>query len=180
MTEEQAETSLRTLVPGPDGARLYRDAFPAAGPEELYELVNGDWLFRVPTLHLAESHADSGGRTHAYELTWPAPGFDGALGACHGLDVPLVFGTLRSGRPAALIGTAPAALEEAAALSARIRAAWIAFAADGDPGWPAYEAGQRLTQVLDTQPAVTAYPEEASALLWRDHPFAALPLHDGA
>jgi len=27
----------------------------------------------------------------------------GALGACHGLDVPLVFGNLSSGQPAPLI-----------------------------------------------------------------------------
>ena len=134
VTEEQAETALRTLAPGPDGARRYREAFPAAGPEELYELVNGDWLFRMPTLHLAEAHAAAGGRTHVYELTWPAPAMGGALGACHGLDVPLVFGNLSSGQPAMLIGEPPSA--EAEALSAWIRAAWTAFAADGDPGWP--------------------------------------------
>jgi para-nitrobenzyl esterase len=100
----------------------------------------------------------------------------GALGACHGLDVPLVFGNLSSGQPALLIGTTPSA--EAEALSTWIRAAWTAFAADGDPGWPAYDAEQRLTQLLDTRPAVTAYPEEASRLLWRRHTFAALPLID--
>ena len=109
VTEEQAETALRTLAPGPDGARRYREAFPAAGPEELYELVNADWLFRMPTLHLAQAHAASGGRTHLYELTWPAPGLGGALGACHGLDVPLVFGNLSSGQPALLIGETPSA-----------------------------------------------------------------------
>ena len=100
----------------------------------------------------------------------------GALGACHGLDVPLVFGNLSSGQPALLIGETPSA--EAEALSARIRAAWTAFAADGDPGWPAYDAEQRLVQLLDTRPAVTAYPEEASRLLWQQHTFPALPLID--
>jgi para-nitrobenzyl esterase len=61
-------------------------------------------------------------------------------------------------------------------MSARIRAAWTAFAAGGDPGWPAFDAEERLAQLLDTQPAVTAYPEEASRLLWQDHTFPALPL----
>jgi para-nitrobenzyl esterase len=175
VTEEQAETALRILAPGPDGARRYREAFPAAGPEELYELVNGDWLFRMPTLHLAEAHAaHGGGRTHVYELTWAAPGMGGILGACHGLDVPLVFGNLSSGGPGLLIGETPSA--EAEALSARIRAAWTAFAADGDPGWPAYDTEQRLVQLLDTRPRVTAYPEEASRLLWQQRTFGALPL----
>jgi para-nitrobenzyl esterase len=179
VTEHQAENALRVLAPGVDGARGYRDAFPAAGPEELYELVNADWLFRMPSLHLAQAHAATGsgvGRTFLYELTWPAPGMGGALGACHGLDVPLVFGNLSSGTPAMLIGDPPSA--EAEALSAWIRTAWTAFAANGDPGWPAYDADQRLVQLLDAQPAVAAYPEEASRLLWQQHTFPALPLID--
>ena len=112
-------------------------AFPDAGPDELYELVNSDWLFRMPSLHLAEAQTAGGGRAHVYELTWPAPGMGGALGACHGLDVPLVFGNLDRGRPAMLIGEGPS--PEAEALSALMRAAWTAFATHGDPGWPAYD-----------------------------------------
>ncbi|MFC4033278.1 carboxylesterase/lipase family protein [Streptomyces polygonati] len=177
VTQEQADTALEQLAPGPDGARRYREGFPTAGPEELYELVNGDWLFRMPSLHLAQAHSAAGGRTHVYELTWPAPGLGGTLGACHGLDVPLVFGNLTSGQPALLIGEPPS--PEADALSTRLRAAWIAFATDGDPGWPAYDTGRRLVQLFDTRPAVTAYPEETSRLLWRHHTFAALPLIGG-
>jgi para-nitrobenzyl esterase len=127
----------------------------------------------MPTLHLAEAHVAGGGRVHLYELTWTAPGMGGALGACHGLDVPLVFGNLTSGQPAVLIGDSPTA--EATALSALMRTAWTAFATRGDPGWPAYDSARRLTQVFDTAPAVTAYPEERSRLIWQNHSF--LPLH---
>ncbi|MDH2429168.1 carboxylesterase family protein [Sphaerisporangium sp. TRM90804] len=174
VTHEQTETALRTLAPGPDGARRYRETFPAAADEELYELVNGDWLFRMPSLHLADAQIAGGGQAHLYELTWPAPGLGGALGACHGLDVPLVFGNLSSGQTAALIGDPPS--PGARELSARIRGAWTAFAAHGDPGWPPYDAGHRLAQLFDTPSTVTAYPEEASRSLWRDHTFPALPL----
>lgn len=174
VTPERTETALRLLAPGPDGARRYREAFGDAADEELYELVNGDWLFRMPSLHLAEAQIDGGGRAHLYELTWSAPGVGGGLGACHGLDVPLVFGNLSSGQPAMLIGDPPP--PEAEELSARIRQAWTAFAVQGDPGWPAYDAGRRLTQVFGTPSTVTAYPEEASRLLWQGHTFAALPL----
>ncbi len=172
VTPEQAETALDVFAPS--GAGPYRDAYPTAGPDELYELVNSDWLFRMPSFHLAQAQTVGGGRAYLYELTWPAPGMGGAFGACHGLDVPLVFGNLSSGQPAALIGEAASA----EVLSTLMRDAWTAFAIHGDPGWPVYDTGQRLTQLFDIQPTVTVYPEEASRLIWQDHTFSALPLLD--
>jgi para-nitrobenzyl esterase len=174
--DELAEEALIRFAPGTDGARRYREAFPTAGPEELSELVGSDWLFRMPSLHLAEAQVAGGGRVHAYELAWPAPGMGGALRACHGLDVPLVFGNLDRGRPAVLIGSPPS--PEARAVSDRMQLAWVSFASHGDPGWPAYDTAGRLTQVFDTEPAVMAYPEEQSRRIWQDHPFAALGLVD--
>ncbi|SOD91308.1 carboxylesterase/lipase family protein [Streptomyces sp. Ag109_G2-15] len=174
VTEEQAETALRVFAPGPDGVRRYRDGFPDAGPDELYELVCSDWLFRMPSLHLATAQVTGGGRAHLYELTWSAPGMGGVFGACHGLDVPLVFGNLERGQPAALIGESPSPAAEE--LSARMRTAWTAFATHGDPGWAPYDAEQRLTHLFDTRPAVTAYPEETSRLIWQDHSIPVLPL----
>ncbi|MEV0716507.1 carboxylesterase family protein [Asanoa sp. NPDC050611] len=172
VTTDQAETALRLF-----GAGDYRAAYPEAGADQLYELVHEDWLFRMPTLHLAEAQLAGGGRAHVYELTWPAPGMGGALGACHGLDVPLVFGNLTSGQPAMLIGERPT--RAATDLSKRMRTAWTTFATTGDPGWPPYD-NRRLTQVFDTSPAVTPYPEERSRLIWRDHSFVPLALHPAA
>ncbi|MGC7095068.1 carboxylesterase/lipase family protein [Amycolatopsis lurida] len=165
--EGMATTALEVLAPDPGGARRYREGFPDASEEELCELVNSDWLFRMPSLHLAQAQTTGGGRAHVYELTW-----GGLLGACHGLDVPLVFGNLDRGQPAMLIGED--LLAEAEALSTRMRAAWTAFAIHGDPGWPVYDPGRRLVQLFDTRPVVTTYPEEASRLIWQDHTFAAL------
>ncbi|MFC5722212.1 carboxylesterase/lipase family protein [Streptomyces gamaensis] len=175
--DEKAAAALRAFAPGPDGERAYRQAYPAAGPDLLFERVWSDWLFRMPSLHLAEAHAAGGGRAYLYELTWPAPAQGGALGACHGLDVPLVFGTFASDTGRLLLGPEPS--PEAEELSARFRTSWAAFAATGDPGWPAYDAEQRLTRVLDARPTVTGYPEEASRGIWQGHPFAALPLLGG-
>lgn len=172
--EEEAAKALDVLAPGADGAQRYREAFPTARPDELYELVHSDWLFRMPSLHLAEAQATAGGQAHVYELTWPAPGMGGALGACHGLDVPLVFGNLDRGQTALLIGEASS--PEAEALSARMRTAWTSFAAHGDPGWPAYDADRRLVQCFDTESTVSAYPEEPSRRIWQDHTFSPLPL----
>lgn len=169
VTPDQAATALDIFAPGPDGARRYRDGFPTAGPDELYELVNSDWLFRMPSLHLAQAQTAGGGRAFLYEVTW-----GGVLGASHGVDVPLVFGNLDRGQAAMLIGTA----EGAEALSARMRAAWTSFATNGDPGWPAYDAAG-LVRIFDDEPSVVTYPEAASELIWRDHDCAALPLSPG-
>jgi para-nitrobenzyl esterase len=170
ISDDQAAVALRVFGPGPDSERAYRKAFPDASAEELYVLVQSDWRYRMPTLHLAEAQVAGGGRAHVYELTWPAPGSGGAFGACHGLDVPLLFGT-----PLPMfLGPEPSA--EAQALSARFRTAWTAFAATGDPGWPPYHSQRRQVQIFDADPVVTAYPEETSRRLWQGHCFQALPL----
>jgi len=153
VTAEQVASAVEVFAPGP---------YPAAEPAQLYEWVLSDWLFRMPSLHLAERAV---GRAHFYELTWC-----GVLGACHGLDVPLVFGNLTSGQPATLIDD----LAAAEVVSARMRAAWIAFATTGDPGWPTFESG--LVQIFDTEAAVVPYPEVASRRIWQDHTFAPLAL----
>jgi para-nitrobenzyl esterase len=57
-----------------------------------------------------------------------------------------------------------------------MRGAWTSFAANGDPGWPAYDTDQRATMCFDTPSAVTIYPEEPSRQIWKDHAFTALPL----
>jgi para-nitrobenzyl esterase len=103
ITPEHTDAALRVLAPDP-GA--YRAAHPEAGPEQLYELLHSDWLFRMPSLRLAQAHHPHG-PTHLYELTWNAPGMGGeTLGACHGLGVPLTFGNLTAGAAAFLIGDA--------------------------------------------------------------------------
>ena len=171
ITAEQTDAALRVLAPDPDA---YRAGHPAAGPERLYELLHSDWLFRMPSLRLAEAHYPHG-PTHLYELTWNAPGMGGeTLGACHGLGLPLTFGNLTAGAAAFLIGHEPP--PEAEALATRVRAAWTAFAATGNPGWPTYDARERQTWIIDTDPVVATYPEETSRRLWADHPFAPVGL----
>jgi para-nitrobenzyl esterase len=160
VTEAQAVEAAEIL--GPDPQR-YREAF--LDPEVLYEVVRSDWLFRMPSLHLAEAQLRAGGSAHLYELAWPAPGMGGMFGACHGLDVPLVFGNLGLGQPATLIG---APTPEAEALAQQMQSAWTDFAATGDPGWHAYDTGS--TRVIDVEPTVTPYPHPVSQQIWSDPP----------
>ncbi|MGH3195851.1 MAG: carboxylesterase/lipase family protein [Streptosporangiaceae bacterium] len=171
VTDEAASQALRGLAGGEDGEAAYRRAYPDADAEVLFELVNSDWLFRMPTLHLAQAHAAAGGRTFLYELSYPAS--QNELGACHAIDVPLVFGVYQ-GIGRMLFGPEPPA--SAVALGDLMRSQWAAFAAYGDPGWPPYAPGRRTTRVFDDPPDVVPYPEEASLHLWDQHRFGVLDL----
>ena len=176
VSEEQAADALQVFAPGPDGARRYRDAFPAAGPDELYELVHSDWLFRMPSLHLAEAQTAAGGPAHVYELTWPAPGMGGVFGACHGLDVPLVFGNLDRGQPAMLIGDATLPGGGGAVRPDARRMDVVRRPRRPRLAGIRHRSAPRA--VLRHRSAVTPDPEEASRLIWQSHTFAALDLVD--
>jgi para-nitrobenzyl esterase len=185
ITGERASDALRAMAPGANGVtsadgadgaageHAYRTAYPQADAEALYELVLSDWLFRMPSLHLAQAHAAAGGKTYLYEVTYPAA--VGGFGACHALDVPLVFGVYSEvGRM--LFGAEPPA--SAVTLGNLMRAQWAAFAADGDPGWPQYTPGSRLTRIFDDPPDVARYPEEASLHIWDQHRFGMIDLNE--
>jgi para-nitrobenzyl esterase len=173
ITEEEAATVLDAFAPAPAGGAGYRKAYPDADPGRLFELVFSDWLFRMPTLHLAQAHAASGGRTFLYELRAEAPGSGGVFGACHALDVPLVFGQQGS-LGVMLTGEQPPA--EFTVLGDLMRTEWLRFGTCGEPGWPVYGSERRTTRIYDLQPDVAPYPEEASRRLWERHQFDALDL----
>jgi para-nitrobenzyl esterase len=153
-----------------------RTAYPDATAEELYVLAHSDRMFRMPSLHLATAHTAGGGRTHLCELTWPAPAAGGIFGACHGLDVPLVFGVLDQGPAIQLLGDPPVAA--AGEVSAQMQSAWTTFALDGNPGWSPYDGHQRATRIFDIgeNGGIQAYPEEKSRQLWLDTPIEVLDL----
>jgi para-nitrobenzyl esterase len=170
ITDEAASDALRGLAGG-QGEAAYRQAYPDADADTLFELVHSDWLFRMPALHLAQAHAAAGGRTFLYQVSYPA--CEGDLGACHGIDVPLVF-DVYSGLGQLLFGPEPPA--SAVALGELMRSQWAAFAASGDPGWPQYTPGSRLTRIFDDPPDVVPYPEKASLHIWDQHRFGVLDL----
>lgn len=168
ITEQDATTALRIFAPGADGEQAYRSSYPHASAEALFELVHSDAMFRMPSLRLAQAHTAAGGTAFLYELRWPSPALGGALGACHALDVPLLFGTFSSPGARMLLGEEePSA--EALTLAGEIRRAWTAFAAHGEPGWPTYGAGQGLTRLLDADPRTAPYPEELSRRIWNGY-----------
>ena len=176
VTDDMASERMELCGPGHAAAERLRAAYPGATAEELYVLAHSDRMFRMPSLHLAAAQTAGGGRAYLCELTWPAPGTGGVFGACHGLDIALVFGVLDQGMAIQLLGSPPAA--DALQLSAQMQSAWTTFARDGNPGWAAYDEHRRVTRIFDIgeHGGVQTYPEERSRQLWLGTPIEVLDL----
>jgi para-nitrobenzyl esterase len=171
ITAEDVGTALDYFAPAPDGPDGYRKAYADRDDTGLFEVAFSDWLMRMPTLHLAQAHAMSGGTTYLYELTAAAPA--AGLGACHALDVALLFAGYREGVIGVITGDAPPTAEFTA-LGDLMRREWMTFAACGNPGWAPYGTEHRATRVYDRQSDVCPYPEEVSMHLWERHMFDTL------
>jgi para-nitrobenzyl esterase len=160
-------------VPADELITVVREARSERGfsthPAELYAAMCSDWIFRVPSMRLAEAHATLHPRTFAYLFDWESPFGDGALGSCHALEIPFVFGTVSNPAIAPFSGSG----SEAETLSRRMQAAWVAFAATGDPStgelgtWPAYEPQRRTTMRLGRLAGSVEAPME-SERAWLD------------
>ena len=137
VTDDQAVASLAVSHPDPAGV-LERYGLGSDRPAgEVLVAALTDLVFRDGVRDLSENH---GGRTFRYEFEWGSPLHDGALGACHGLELPFVFDALGplSG-PRGLLGEhAPRELAH------DLNGAWYRFAATGSPGWPEYTGEDTL------------------------------------
>jgi para-nitrobenzyl esterase len=144
----------------------HRESMPGAPVLDRYLALFGDARFAAYTTGLAERHARSGGRTYLARFARRR----GAARPWHTADVPFAFGTLDAAGAGFVLGGAPDDLDRA--LSARMRGAWAAFAATGDPGWPRVTAD--VTPVLSWGVPVDGLAVDGpSALraLWREVPF---------
>jgi para-nitrobenzyl esterase len=129
---------------GADAARLLA-LYPAAGEAEVGPSVSrllGDFMFHHGTRTVARAMARQNAHTYLYLFSRISGlGRSNRLGASHGAEVPYVFGTFsaRSPDPNAYDATD-------FKLSREMRAAWVRFAAAGNPNgaglpsWPAYRA----------------------------------------
>ncbi|MFF6793933.1 carboxylesterase/lipase family protein [Streptomyces filamentosus] len=142
-------------------ARVYRANRPQARPGEVLGALATDKLLRVPLNRLADARLRSGaaGRTYLYEFGWPSP--VRGLGACHALELGFVFDTLDT--PEAEAMTGPDAPRE---LAAAMHAAWVAFAAEGDPGWRAWDAERPVMTFGPGRPSLVLAPREDERRSW--------------
>ncbi len=107
-------------------------------------------------------------KTWAYLFEWSPPLIGARLGACHGLDLPFVFGTLR--RP--LLRPFGMVTRGAHQLSRRMQRAWTEFARSGCPAhdefpeWPSYTLERRSTLAFGVEYTLRDDPHERARAFW--------------
>ncbi|MEO5319536.1 carboxylesterase/lipase family protein [Arthrobacter sp. CC3] len=150
-------------LPAGTAYREYRAHYPDSSPGDVLAAVETDLWVRLPAIRLADARATSAtsARTFMYEFAWPAPG----LGAVHAVEVPFVFGTLdkHSRLFGPLLGADPP--QE---LADAMHAAWVSFAATGDPGWPDYGLERRATMLFNIDSSLVYDPRAWERELWAD------------
>lgn len=143
---------------------VYRALHPGTCSGDLLAAIQTDWYWRIPAIRLADAHTQGGSATYMYEFAWQSPAFDGRFGACHGMEIAFVFDTLgKSFKPlmGPLLGTEPPQH-----LADKMHAAWIAFATNGDCGWPQYDLSRRATMRFDFTSGIVNDPRSAERALW--------------
>jgi para-nitrobenzyl esterase len=144
-------TAIRTAIATVRAGRVARGL-----PADQLDVLDAIWsegMFRANALRLALAQREHESRTYVYLFTYASPARRGALGACHALEMPFVFGTLDAPGQDRFAGTGP----EVERLSANMMDAWIAFARTGDPShegigrWEPYDVETRPTMVFDRE-----------------------------
>ena len=164
--EKRVGAPARGLI---EAYRKAREGNRSTEPSQLYFAIETDRGYRMPAVRLAEAQSLHQPKTWAYLMTWESPMRDGTLGACHGIDVPFVLGSIGRRGANFFTGGGP----EAERLSAQMMDAWIAFARSGDPNhpglasWPAHEASRRATMLLGRECEVADAPLEPEREAWQ-------------
>jgi para-nitrobenzyl esterase len=149
---------------------VYRAGRPGARPADLLFAIATDRVFRIPAIRVAEARAPHPGDTFMYRFDWESPALGGALGACHAIEIPFVFGALGASAAQLFVGGGP----DAQLLSEHTMDAWLAFARSGDPShpelpggsFPSYDLERRSTLMLGRECSLELDPCSAERRVW--------------
>jgi para-nitrobenzyl esterase len=137
----------------------YRKANPSVNPTDLYHLIASDFRYNGPTMKIAERRAAlNRGPVYLYYFRWETPVQGGRLKSPHTIEIPFAFDNVKIAERLTGGGA------EAMALADKVSDSWIAFARSGDPNnakiprWPAYNATDRQTLVIDNEITVAKDP----------------------
>jgi para-nitrobenzyl esterase len=137
----------------------YRKLNPRATPSDLFFLIASDYRYGAPIMKIAERRAALGkGPVHLYYFTWETPVQGGRLKSPHTIEIPFAFDNVQISKQITGGGA------DAMALADKVSDTWIAFARTGDPNtsklpnWPAFNASERPTMVINNQSKVVSDP----------------------
>jgi para-nitrobenzyl esterase len=138
----------------------YSCCAPHATPADRLISITTASNFLVRSVLLAERKAERRkAPVWAYHFGWETPAFGGKLKACHSVEVPFVFDTLK------VIGERHQK-PGAQALADRVSRTWATFARTGRCDWPAYTADGRTTMLFDDQSHTVDDPDKDVRPLW--------------
>jgi para-nitrobenzyl esterase len=161
LDEDGLQTRIKGLLGDQSQAMvdLYRKLNPGAKPSDIYFLIASDYRYGAPTMKIAERRAAlEKGPVYLYYFTWETPVQGGRLKSPHTMEIPFAFDNVKIS--ARLTGGGGQAMT----LADRVSNAWIDFARTGDPNtsklprWPAYNAKDRATMVIDNVSKVVNDP----------------------
>jgi para-nitrobenzyl esterase len=173
LSDEELSTRTRALLGTSDGppvhehlVRAYRAIDPGRKNKDSWDAIATDFFFRYPAIRLADAHARFEAATYMYTVTLASGAFDGALGACHAIEIPLVFGTHQVPPMDLFLSETP----DLDSVSRRIQDVWIAFARYGVPRteatgeWSRWARGRRAAMFLgrEAEHRVPAFADECA------------------
>ena len=150
---DDAEMHRRLSAPaslGSEASRiieLFQKHRPHATPAEIYFTITAMPLVAIKQ---AEHKAAQGNApVYLWQMNWRTPVRDGLFLSPHCLELPFVFNNVWHAPE--MVGTGP----DIQPLADKVSATWAAFARTGNPNnpeiphWPAYNAADRSTMVID-------------------------------
>ncbi len=142
---------------------VYKNVHPKKNLGELFSAILTAYQFQIPSVRYAEAHAKFPGKTYMYEFGWKSSVANGSYGAYHGLELPFVFNNLDIVQgERGMLGPegGPADLAE------KMQTAFIQFAKTGDPGWDAYNTGERKSMLIDKIWQLQTNPHAKEIAIW--------------
>ena len=151
-------------------AEVYARSRKASGlPHDeraLLRAIKGDFTFRMPGVRLAELQLRAGAPAFVYQFVYTSPAARGALGACHALDLPFVFGTYTNPGQDRFAGLGPGVEK----LSETLMQTWLSFAESGTPSarpdFVAYDETRRPTFLFDVESRCAEDPLGEERAAW--------------
>lgn len=165
------EAGMRSLITKRLGAHAepvisaFRAANPGATPYDLNILITTEHPRGTYSRELARRKAaQNAAPAYLYRFDWETPEGGGHMRAPHTAEIAFAFNNIATAGP--LISKR----QDAHALAAKVSAAWVAFARNGDPNvaslpkWPIYSAAMRDTMLFDKESKVVQDPDKEPRL----------------